>query len=100
MTVFLYHYLYPYLSFYLILYTPIPLSVFLSHTHTHTHTHNTHTQVMKGEMELVQQMENADDRNSERYIERLHDILAAKSTAIGQLRGELGSFQDYRASML
>jgi len=50
-------------------------------------------------MELVQEMENADDRNSELYIEKLAEILDMKSEAIGLLRDELNSFQHYRAAM-
>ena len=56
-------------------------------------------QVMKDEMELVQEMENADDRNSELYIEKLAEILDMKSDAIGLLRDELHSFQHYRGAM-
>lgn len=50
-------------------------------------------------MELVQQMENLDDRDSDRYIDSLARILEAKSDAIGSLRGELSAFQSYRTSM-
>jgi hypothetical protein len=48
-------------------------------------------------MELVQEMENVDDRDSELYIDKLDRILRAKSEAIGGLRSELGRFQRYRA---
>ena len=56
-------------------------------------------QVMKDEMELVQQMENVDDRDSEHYIDQLERILSAKASAIGSLQDELSSFQHYRAAM-
>lgn len=50
-------------------------------------------------MELVQQMENVDDRDSEHYIDQLERILSAKAHAIGSLQDELSSFQHYRAAM-
>lgn len=53
-------------------------------------------EVMKDEMELVQEMENVDDRNSELYIDKLERILDVKSEAIYLLRNELNSFQQYR----
>lgn len=52
--------------------------------------------VMKDEMELVQEMENIEDRNSEVYIDKLERILDVKSEAIFLLRNELNSFQQYR----
>lgn len=54
---------------------------------------------MKDEMELVQEMENVDDRNSELYIDKLERILAIKSEAIGSLRNELNSFQQFRSAI-
>jgi hypothetical protein len=54
-------------------------------------------QVMKDEMELVQEMENVEDRNSESYIDKLESILDVKSSAISSLRNELYSFQQYRS---
>lgn len=54
---------------------------------------------MKDEMELVQEMESVEDRNSELYIDKLDRILAVKSEAIGLLRGELNSFQQFRRKM-
>ena len=54
-------------------------------------------EVMKDEMELVQDMENVDDRNSELYIDKLERILDVKSEAIYLLRTELNSFQQYRS---
>ena len=71
--------------------------------HTTQHVSNstlTQSQVMKDEMELVQEMENVDDRNSELYIDKLARILAAKSQAIGSLRQELLTFQQYRSAMV
>jgi len=56
-------------------------------------------EVMKEEMELVQAMENIDERDSDRYIERLARLLSTKSDAISSLRGELNSFQKYRSAM-
>lgn len=52
---------------------------------------------MKEEMELVQDMENVDERDSELYLHKLDSLLAAKSAAIDDLRGELTVFQKYRA---
>lgn len=52
---------------------------------------------MKDEMELVQEMENVEDRNSELYIDKLESILDVKSSAISALRNELYSFQQYRS---
>lgn len=51
---------------------------------------------MKDEMELVQQMENIDDRNTEEYLDHLESILKAKSDAISTLRSELNSFLSFR----
>ena len=50
-------------------------------------------------MELVQEMENVDDRDSEMYVNKLERILQAKSEAIGALRHELNYFQQYRSAM-
>ncbi len=55
-------------------------------------------QVMKEEMELVQDMENVDERDSELYLDKLEHILLAKAAAIDELRGELSVFQKYRAA--
>ena len=55
---------------------------------------------MKDEMELVQDMENVEDRNSELYIDKLERILDVKSVAISSLRNELSSFQQYRSISL
>ncbi len=51
---------------------------------------------MKDEMELVQGMENVEDRNTIDYVERLENILTTKRNAIGNLRSELKSFQKFR----
>ncbi len=51
---------------------------------------------MKEEMELVQEMENVDERDSELYIEKLEKILDLKYEAIGALRNELDSFMKFR----
>lgn len=52
--------------------------------------------MMKDEMELVQEMENVDDRDTDIYLEKLEKILLAKSDAVRNLRKELDSFQRYR----
>jgi hypothetical protein len=52
---------------------------------------------MKDEMELVQEMEVVENRNSELYVEKLDKILDMKSTAIHSLRSELSSFLHCRA---
>lgn len=54
---------------------------------------------MKEEMELVQEMENIDERDSDRYIDRLARLLSTKAEAITALRSELNTFQSYRAAM-
>ena len=51
---------------------------------------------MKDEMELVQEMENVDSRDSFVYVEKLDKILSVKNEAINVLRNELNSFQQYR----
>ena len=51
---------------------------------------------MKTEMELVQDMENVDDRDSELYIDKLDKLLRTKFDAIGSLRAELEDFQRFR----
>lgn len=53
-------------------------------------------QVMKEEMELVQEMENVDDRDAELYVDRLQAILEDKARAIGELRDTLHLFQQFR----
>jgi hypothetical protein len=53
-------------------------------------------EVMKDEMELVQEMENVDERDTEIYIDKLERILDVKSVAIHALKDELDSFQHFR----
>jgi hypothetical protein len=47
---------------------------------------------MKDEMELVQEMENVDERDTETYVNRLQAILNVKSHALQSLRCELENF--------
>jgi hypothetical protein len=54
-------------------------------------------EVMKDEMELVQEMESVDDRDTETYLNKLERILDTKCIAINALRDELDSFQRFRA---
>ena len=49
-------------------------------------------EVMKDEMELVQNMENAEDRNVEHYIDRLEQILDKKNDAIDLLKTRLFAY--------
>lgn len=51
---------------------------------------------MKEEMELVQTMEQASQRDSHLYVDQMDQILAAKLESINALRMELKSFQKYR----
>lgn len=51
---------------------------------------------MKDEMELVQEMENVDDRNTDLYIDKLEMILNVKNDAVATLRDELSRFQHQR----
>jgi hypothetical protein len=51
---------------------------------------------MKEEMELVQRMENVDERDTDEYLETLQAILTAKSIAVTNLRQELKDFQEFR----
>lgn len=53
-------------------------------------------EVMKDEMELVQNMENMEDRDSESYVNRLDIIMELKSESVRNLRDELKKFQEYR----
>jgi hypothetical protein len=52
-------------------------------------------EVMKDEMELVQNMENAEDRDAEVYIDRLERILDVKAEAISTLMTELDNFKRF-----
>lgn len=47
-------------------------------------------------MELVQNMENVDERRTKFYLDRLDQLLDMKSLAITSLRYELDSFQRFR----
>lgn len=47
-------------------------------------------------MELVQRMENVDDRNTDTYVDKLSCIIDTKFAAIDSLMGELRSFQNFR----
>lgn len=51
---------------------------------------------MKDEMELVQDMEQADDRDPEEYVDSLTTILRNKSNAILNLKAELEKFKKFR----
>jgi len=51
---------------------------------------------MKDEMELVQEMENVDERDTDVYLDKLERILDVKTDAINALKHELDSFQRYR----
>ena len=51
-------------------------------------------------MHLVQEMEDADDRDSEGYVEKLEQILNLKLDSISSLRDELRTFQSFRQQQL
>jgi hypothetical protein len=51
---------------------------------------------MKDEMEIVQDMENAEDRDSELYLDRLEEILNKRDDSIDTLRSQLIRFQEFR----
>ena len=51
---------------------------------------------MKEEMQLVQEMEDAEDRDSEAYVDKLEQILGLKLDTISSLRDELRGFQSHR----
>lgn len=52
--------------------------------------------IMKEEMQLVQDMENSDDRNSEVYVDKLEGILNSKLNDITDLRNQLVTFQKHK----
>ena len=54
-------------------------------------------EMMKEEMEIVQEMENTEDRDSELYVDRLEHVLGLKCEAIEVLRKELHFFQAFRS---
>ena len=49
-------------------------------------------------MELVQGMENAEERDAEQYIEALECVLEGKANAVKALRLEVDSFRQHRAA--
>eukprot|EP00602_Paraphysomonas_sp_CaronLab_P000228 CAMPEP_0185030702 /NCGR_PEP_ID=MMETSP1103-20130426/17711_1 /TAXON_ID=36769 /ORGANISM="Paraphysomonas bandaiensis, Strain Caron Lab Isolate" /LENGTH=1021 /DNA_ID=CAMNT_0027565921 /DNA_START=233 /DNA_END=3298 /DNA_ORIENTATION=+ len=53
-------------------------------------------EVMKEEMELVQDMEQTELRDSHQYVSQLEMILAAKKESVDALRKELKDFQTFR----
>lgn len=55
-------------------------------------------EVMKDEMGLVQDMESATDRDSEKYAEVLNNILNVKYESIKTLQNQLELFKSYRRS--
>ena len=52
---------------------------------------------MKDEMSLVQDMESADERDSENYAEVLTNILNVKAGSIQTLQDQLKVFQNFRS---
>lgn len=52
--------------------------------------------MMKQEMELVQNMEATDERDSEAYALELDGLLKAKKKSVDVLRAELLQFQKFR----
>jgi len=52
---------------------------------------------MKDEMELVQTMETAAERDADGYIDSLEGILQNKETAILSLQAELKRFKELRS---
>jgi hypothetical protein len=55
---------------------------------------------MKQEMELVQNMEATDDRDSEAYALELENVLKVKKKSVNVLRAELQRFQNFRSKQL
>jgi hypothetical protein len=55
---------------------------------------------MKQEMELVQNMEATDDRDSEAYALELENVLKVKKNSVNVLRVELQRFQNFRSKQL
>ena len=51
---------------------------------------------MKGEMELVQAMEDSEDRDLQLYMQSLEALLDTKERALEALRAELNQFREYR----
>jgi len=55
---------------------------------------------MKGEMELVQDMEDSVERDADAYIRNLEVLLNGKSEALKSLGEELAGFRKYRQKVL
>jgi len=53
---------------------------------------------MKDEMELVQTMETATERDADGYIENLEEILRNKESAVLSLQAELSRFKNLRGT--
>ena len=51
---------------------------------------------MKGEMQLVQSMEDSEDRNVSRYVEELAAMLRRKEATVKALREQVAAFKSYR----
>lgn len=54
---------------------------------------------MKEEMELVQGMENAEERDAESYLDALEAVLRTKAEAVRALRTEVDSFRRHRQAL-
>jgi hypothetical protein len=72
------------------------LSVILSSLFSHLSITSLPLQIMKDEMELVQDMESAEERDCDIYLDRLEHILELKSEAIFTLGRELKNFNNFR----
>mmetsp|Transcript_18465 Transcript_18465/g.34497 ORF Transcript_18465/g.34497 Transcript_18465/m.34497 type:complete len:1217 (+) Transcript_18465:46-3696(+) len=72
----------------------------LSLVTAHKHAIAEMVEVMKQEMELVQNMEEMDDRDSEAYAQDLENVLRLKKNSVSVLREELQKFQKFRALQL
>ncbi len=55
---------------------------------------------MKDEMELVQEMENVNDRNIDSYLDTLSSILDVKSAAVKDLKEHLIAFRAQKAKIV
>ena len=72
------------------------LSLLSAHKRTIAET----VEAMKVEMELVQEMEDSEERDVEHYMGELSRMLEEKETVVGGLRDELKLFREYRQSQL
>jgi hypothetical protein len=71
----------------------------LTYPPTHLHAFIPHTKkTMKEEMELVQGMESAEERDAEQYLESLESLLKSKAAAVASLRMEVDSFCKHRTA--